>query len=121
MFAKLSLTSRLSLLLLGFLALFLGSVRYGQWKNEKAVEKEKQSLQLQISGLEQKNNELSKSLSYLGSSDFKERLAREQLNLKKDGEIVFGFTDVAATVSSDTDNSKIPNYEKWIQYFFSGN
>jgi cell division protein FtsB len=105
------------LLLCGFLA----NLRYQQWKNQVAIDKEKKSLESQISALNKKNQDLSDSLSYLGSSDFKERTARQQLNLKRDGEVVFGFTD--APTSTPPQNralatANMPNYEKWIEYFF---
>ncbi len=117
---KLKLSSKLTLLLLLGLFLFLAYLRYGQWKNQLAIDKERKKLQDQITALNGKNQSLTQSLSYLGSSDFKERAAREQLNLKRNGEVVFGFTDapptVAAEAAGQTDNA--PNYEKWIEYFF---
>ena len=120
---KLNLSSKLTLLLLLGLFLFLAYLRYGQWKNQVAIDREKKNLQDQIAAFSEKNQQLSQSLSYLGSSDFKERAARQQLNLKRNGEVVFGFTDSPPSVSTDASaqNNSVPNYEKWIEYFFGNN
>ena len=120
---KLNLSSKLTLLLLLGLFLFLAYLRYGQWKNQVAIDREKKNLQDQIVAFSEKNQQLSQSLSYLGSSDFKERAARQQLNLKRNGEVVFGFTDSPPSVSVDASDQtgSVPNYEKWIEYFFGNN
>lgn len=121
--AKISLTSKITLVLLLGLFVFVGKIKYQQYKSQKAIDREKRGLQQQISDLEDKNQNLSQSLTYLGSDDFKERMARQQLNLKKDGEVVFGFRDNPAQNSDNDsqDGSTAPNYQKWIQYFFGSN
>jgi cell division protein FtsB len=122
--SKINLTSKLTLGLLALLLIFLGRLKYQQYKNQQAIDREKQRLEQQISSLGKKNQDLSDSLSYLGSADFKERVARQQLNLKKDGEVVFGFSDNAAQAQSgalDSGQNAGPNYEKWIEYFFGNN
>lgn len=120
---KLNLSSKITLVLLVAFFLFLGNLRYAQWKNQAAIQKERKDLQQQISSLSEKNQNLSDSLSYLGSNDFKERTARQQLNLKRDGEVVFGFTDAPPTIQPQTaaQTSGGPNYEKWVEYFFGSN
>lgn len=121
---KLNLSSKFALVALLIFAAFLGDLRYQQYKNQVAIQKEKKDLQDQISALTDKNENLTQSLSYLGSSDFKERMARQQLNLKRNGEEVFGFTDAptsGSAPSNDQNNANLPNYEKWIEYFFGNN
>ena len=117
---KFNLTSKITLILLLFFCAFLANMRYQQYKNQLAIDREKESLKQQIDSLSKKNEDLSNSLSYLGSSDFKEQAARQQLNLKRNGEIVFGFSGQAGGTTSGggQDNSGGPNYEKWINYFF---
>ena len=118
---KLSWTSKLTLLLLLGLAIFLGNIRYQQWKNQRAIEQEKQQLQDQVAAMSKKNQELSDSLSYLNSTDFKDRVARQQLNLKRNGEVVFGFTDAPPLTSPSASPVRVSgtsNYEKWLEYFF---
>ena len=87
------------------------------------MEKEKQKLAQQAQGLEQKNKELSDSLLYLNSSGFKERVARQQLNLKKQGEVVYNFgqnTGGVNTQETDQGVNKSGNFQKWLEYFFGG-
>lgn len=120
---KINFFSKLGILFLLLLCAFLGSLRYRQWKNQVAIEKEKRALQEQISSFNKKNQDLSDSLAYLDSADFKDRVARQQLNLKRNGEVVFGFVDAppAEPEGADGANSGGPNYEKWVNYFFGDN
>jgi len=117
---KAFISSKIVIALLAFFLLFLGNLKFQQWRSLQAIEKEKQSIAEQALRLERKNNELTQSLSYLNTTDFKERLARQQLNLKKEGEIVYSFTE-NATGSEIALNSpgQGSNFEKWIQFFFA--
>lgn len=85
MFSKQLLSSKFVVVVLAAFLLFLGNLKYGQWKNQQAINKQKQDLTNQINSMSQKNDQLNQSISYLNSSSFKERVAREQLNLKKTG------------------------------------
>ncbi len=120
---KLNWSSKLSLAILLLFTVFIGNLRYQQYKNQRAVDREKKDLENQIASFSKKNQDLSDSLSYLNSSDFKERAARQQLNLKREGEVVFGFTDAPAQTSplDRSEQNKAPNYEKWVEYFFGNN
>lgn len=117
------LSSKVTLLGLFILLAFLANAKYQQWKGAAAIEKEKNIIEQQILSLEQKNSDLSNSLSYLGSPGFKERMMRQQLNLKKDGEVVFGFSEASANTETANESKKsdTPNYEKWVSYFFGSN
>jgi cell division protein FtsB len=103
-------------ILLGFLA----NVKYQQYRIQKSIENEKNNLSQQAASLEKRNQELSQSLSYLSSSDFKEKVAREQLGLKREGEIVFDFsrsegqTEVPSAEAALKGKS---NFQKWWVYF----
>lgn len=123
MLKKIRLSSKITVISLAFLLLFLANLKFQQWRNQAAIEHEKQNLQQQVDALQKKNADLNDSLSYIGSPEFKERVARQQLNLKKDGEVVFGFSDPAAQAVNDPKASQpaMPNYEKWINYFFGEN
>jgi cell division protein FtsB len=114
------LSSKLSVLLLLILLVFLGSIKYEQWKSEKAIEGEKENLYLQEQQLQKKNQDLSNSLEFLKSQDFKERVAREQLNLKKEGEMVFTFSDQTPSEEyNGSEQTPKENYpQKWWNYFF---
>ena len=111
--------TKIAILLLLSLGVFLGRLEYVQYKNKRSIEKEKQKILGQIEQLSQKNQELSRSLSYLSSPGFKEHIAREQLNLKKDGEAVYSFSQNPGNAPLNTNplNTK-SNSEKWLEYFF---
>ena len=84
-------------------------------------------MQTQINQMGQENSDMENLISYLSSTDFEEKEAREKLNLQKSDEkmIVFrrdaiqndaqGKTDTLVQVQSE-DNS--PNWQKWWKYFF---
>ncbi|MBI5530103.1 MAG: septum formation initiator family protein [Candidatus Doudnabacteria bacterium] len=73
----------------------------------------------QADALQKKNDDLSQSLQYLNSPSFKERVARQQLNLKKDGEQVYGFTDGNGSSTDSQVAIKTSNAKKWWDYFFT--
>jgi cell division protein FtsB len=117
--SKQNLTSKLAIFLLFILLAFLGNLKYQQWKNQKKIEAEKQSLQKQADSLMKKNNELSESLEYINSPNFKERVARQQLNLKKEGETVYSFIELKNTnENTEQQNKGESNASKWWNYFF---
>ncbi len=103
------------------LAAVLGNLSYKQYKEQKVVQAEKEILRTQAENLEKKNGDLSKSLAYLNSPDYKETVARQQLNMKKSGEEVFIFADKIEnspkTGSVLSANTKKSNFEKWLSYF----
>ena len=121
-FSKL-LAKKSTFFLLILVLIFLGSLKFKQWKSQRAIDLEKESLIEQTQKLEQKNKEFKDSLSYLSSGSFKEKVAREQLNLKKQDELVFSFTEsLGATTSTSSEIIlKSSNFEKWIQYFKNDN
>ena len=98
---------------------FLGQLKFKQWQNQNRIETEKLNLLQQADELEKKNQELTKSLEYLNSPDFKEKVAREQLALKREGEVVYSFSAKPETQTILTDSRiKQGNLEKWWDYFF---
>lgn len=120
MSAKALLSSKIIFLCLLILLGLLANAKYKQWKNQKAIDTEKANLLKQTQDLEKKNAELQQSLSYLSSESYQERAAKEQLNLKKSGEIVFGFSDAAGTpqnVAAGGVADNRPNAQKWLEYF----
>jgi cell division protein FtsB len=102
------------------LLVFLGDLKFRQWQNQRAIEKQELSLQQQADSLQKKNDQLSQSLQYLNSSDFKEEVARQQLGYKKDGETVYGFSaDGQETAQNTVAQSGAGDAGKWWNYFFS--
>jgi cell division protein DivIC len=120
MFSKLTISSKISIAALLILLIFLGELKYRQFSSQRQIAGQEQSLQQQTDQLQKQNEQLSESLQYINSADFKESIAREQLGLKKQGELVYGFTNSNAT------SSQIPaaatgsnDFQKWWNYFFN--
>ncbi|MBL8030036.1 MAG: septum formation initiator family protein [Candidatus Doudnabacteria bacterium] len=109
------------LILLLVLSIFLGRQKYIQYKQSQAVEGEKQKILAQIDSLQKKNTEIATSLEYFRSESFKQKVAREQLNLKKPGELVYGFIEADSPVMTNegSGSQKKPssNFEAWVKYF----
>jgi cell division protein FtsB len=120
---KAILSTKITLVALGLLLIFFANVKYKQYKNQKNIENEKQLIMEQIDSKERKNKELSDSLNLLSGPDHKERVARQQFNLKKDGELVYNFTEKPATSAQtiNTTEQGLPqgNPQKWWNYFFN--
>lgn len=105
------------IVLLGVFALELQ-----QWLQRHKINTEISHLKQEQADLEARNNALQQSLQYFSSDTYKEKLAREQLGLKKEGEIVINFP---ANGISHNDEKEIqkpqPNPQKWWQYLFKNN
>ncbi len=100
-------------------AAVLVSLQLAQWKKRAAIEKEVASLQQEARELEQRNSEISDSLAFLGTTSATERIARQQLNMKKEGEIVVNFGEPNETQGVPvTQIEKISNKQLWLDYFF---
>jgi cell division protein FtsB len=114
------LTSTGAIVALIGVSLLLGRQQYTQWQQRKNINKEIDKLKAQQAQLQKENDQLTKSLSFLNTPAYKEQIARQQLNLKKDGELVVNFPDQAisseATQSANQKSSS--NFEKWWTYLF---
>ncbi len=111
-----------SKLLLGGISILLIAVfalELQQWRSRQAINTEINHLIAEQKTLEQKNLDLEQSLQYFGSDSYKERLAREQLGLQKEGEIVVNFPKLAIE-SANTEPSPVEphNAQKWWNYLF---
>jgi len=96
---------------------------------KRQIQKEIDGLQSQISQMGQQNGDMENLISYLSSTDFQEKEAREKLNLQKgDEKMIVLRKDVvpadsqpqvnaAAPQAPPEDNS--PNWQKWWKYFFA--
>ena len=115
------ISSKFVLILLILFLGFLSYIKWQQYQSFVALENEKQKLTLQAQHLQEKNQQLSQSINYLNTPEFKERQAREQLGLKKDGEVVYNFTEkpAAPQIVPPPAPTPKPNYEKWINYFIN--
>lgn len=118
---KLNWTSKIIVILLIILAGFLGQQKFRQYRLQSAIENEKQKLLSQLNELEGKNAELNQTLGYLNSKNYKETIARQQLNMQKEGEIVYNFSENPnKEISSNTDTeNRTSNFQKWVNYFLN--
>ena len=105
------------IVLLGVFALELQ-----QWQQRRKIDMEINKLISEHSDLEKRNKDLQESLKYFSSNEYKEKLAREQLGLKKDGEIVIKFPD-GGLVTKTKEVEPVPNNNllKWWEYIFKSN
>ncbi len=112
-YSKLFLTAVI-ILLLGVFALELQ-----QWQQRRKINTEIKHLQEEQASLEERNTALQQSLQYFGSNNYQEKLAREQLGLKKEGELVINFPPggIPSEVKTETPNPQ-NNLHKWWQYLF---
>jgi cell division protein FtsB len=85
------------------------------------IDKQIQQLQARADQIRGENQQLSDLVAYLNTDQYKEKAAREQLNLKKDGEVVVALpgNDQEQIASAQTTNVEISNPRKWYEYFFS--
>ena len=93
------------------------------------VNKEIESLKMEINGLQNKNSQLKNLISYIQSDQFIDESARKNLNYKKAGENVVIINNVETTEKKDdglaVNNSQNEtsavienNADKWVKYFF---
>ena len=113
------LSTKTALLLLVCLAAFFGYLRWQQYRQKASIEAEKNNLESQIAGVERKNQEMEAQIKYLSSLSSKEKVAREQLNLKKQGEKIYSFTleDRARALVAGANTQNESNPIKWWRYF----
>lgn len=117
---KLNWTSKFVIFGLIIMAIFLGQQKFRQYRVQKAIELEKQKLQKQSDEIQGKNLELEQTLSFLDSKTYKELIARQQLNMQKEGEVAYGFSDASPTVPTvnpESDNGN--NFQKWVNFFLN--
>lgn len=107
------------IVLLAVVLASLSLLEFSQWRKRHQIQKEINQVVAQQREYEQKNKDLENSLSLLNTSDYKDKIAREQLNLKKDGEIVVNFPPPAP--SGNSPDGAETNPQKWWRYFFGNN
>lgn len=90
-----------------------------QWQQRRAVNNEIAVLKEQEASLLDTNRQLEQSINFLSTPEYQEKLARLQLNLKKEGEIVVEFPQKQnTTTSNQTEVSNQSNLSKWWEYIF---
>lgn len=100
-----------------------------QAQKQNSINDEIAKLQQQASKLEGENQDLQEMIGYLKTDDFKEKEAKDKLNLIKEGEQMVLVKENALdeqNSSKNMEDNKIPelvvyreNYYYWWHYFFS--
>jgi len=96
---------------------------------KRQIQKEIEGLQSQISQMGQQNGDMENLISYLSSTDFQEKQAREKLNLQKSDEKMIVLRKDVVQSDSQPQNTAVnpqappednsPNWQKWWKYFFA--
>ncbi len=94
-------------------------LQYQRYENQRLLDEEIQNLVNEQNALTQKNLELEQSLKFFATNEHQEKLAKEQLGLQREGEIVVNFPQ-DLTLQTDADFSLPPesNPAKWWRYLF---
>ncbi len=110
------------LFLIAVIVVLLGvfALELNQWQQRRKIDAEISHLKAEQDNLEARNKALEQSLQYFSSDDYQEKLAREQLGLKKDGEIVINFP-AGGLVTEPVQEPPQPtsNVQKWWSYIFN--
>jgi cell division protein FtsB len=98
---------------------------------KKQIQGEIDSLQSEIEKVNKQNSDLKNLVSYLNTPEFQEKEARDKLNLQKEDEKMIVLqkdaqaSNAVAPAGNNAQNSPIdenlPNWKKWLQYFFRSN
>lgn len=102
---------------------------YKEIGKKKAVQEEITKLQEEAEKINRENLNLQEKIAYFESRDYKEREAKDKLNLQNPGENLVvikpnlakgeAIPDKLATVSRQEETvDQTPNYKKWWDYFF---
>jgi cell division protein FtsB len=98
----------------------IGFITVELYMQKRQVDSEIARLKAQSDDLKSGNSQLSELIKYLDTPEYKEREAREKLNLKRPGEqvVVLPEESTAGSVASAKTESQ-SNPQKWLKYFFN--
>lgn len=111
---------------LTFLILYLAS-KEAERNNE--IEKEIEAFKQEAEKIKRNNLELEEKISYFETPEYQEKIAKEKLNLQKEGENVVIVkpvpipkeNEIQDKISEPAEEIKLPVYKKWWNYFFDSN
>jgi len=98
------------------------------YRNRK-IETDVESLQQEAKRIQNENDNLSKTIAFLETPQYQEKTAKQKLNMQKPDEnviVVKPGMEQPKIVTSPENNEKkflpeIPNYVKWLNFFFKYN
>ncbi len=88
---------------------------------KRTIDREVAKLQNQTEKIKKDNEQLSSLIQYLNTPEYKEKEAREKLNLVKEGEhvVVLPQGDISGASNLNPDTDKSSKYNLWFDYFFN--
>ena len=111
---------------------FLSIPAFKEMQRSKAIEKEINALKEEAEKISKENNFLREQVQYLESDHYKERLAKDKLNLRNPGEKIVmvqpvsekdkdikGVTSDRVGGSDEKEDNNMSNFKKWWEYFFN--
>jgi cell division protein FtsB len=96
-------------------------------KRNKEINDEIRIMQEEAERIRRDNKDLRSKISYFETPDYQEKVAKEKLNLQKEGEQVVIIKpspsagtreDAFGLESTEVSGDSRPNYRKWWDYFF---
>jgi len=111
--------SRLATWVLGTILVFAMFGTAKIWTEQNRVNKEIARLEQQADKINQDNEQLSYLIEYFNTQEYKDKQAREKLNLKKEGEYVVGLPDQAELETQPIQPAPLSNPQLWFNYFFN--
>ncbi len=115
---------RTSIYVLGFIVLVVvvSSAFFAsreQWGEKAVLQDRIDQLEREALSVQNKNQQLKNTLEYVASTGAVERLARQELGMKKEGEIAIIFTqDQNQGVNSELAQTEKSHIWSWWEYFF---
>lgn len=111
---------------LTFLILFLASKEAAR---NQEIEKEIETFKQEAEKIKRNNLELEEKISYFETLEYQEKIAKEKLNLQKEGENVVIVkpvpepkeNEIQDKIPEPAEEIKLPVYKKWWNYFFGSN
>lgn len=87
---------------------------------KRTIDREVSRLENQMARVSNENEELSSLIQYLNTPEYKEKEAREKLNLVKEGEHVVVLPSVEEQIAAaSAEQNKTNNSKLWFNYFFN--
>lgn len=112
------LSNRFVIVLLILSLGFLSFVKINQIREQRKLDREIQSLKSESKDVEEKNKQIEDSLKYLSSQSAADRIAHQQLNKKREGEIAVVFMPTGGATASVAVGPAESNLKAWWDYFF---
>ncbi len=111
--------------------IFLSAPAIKEFRRSKAIDKEISELQAEAEKINTDNNFLREKIKYLKSDDYKERVAKDRLNLRNPGEKIIVVqpgigqennqnenSNQQNNINSSAENESLSNVQKWYKFLF---